>query len=418
MSYKLFECNGYKLHTIKTNKFKNWNIEIMFRRKLEKENITKDNLLSRLLVFSSLEYPTKRDLAIELEDLYNSYVRGYISKVGNQEIISIVGDFLNPCYCEEGFLSDALSFIVGMINKPNIKNNSYDKRSFDIIKNQLKSNIESIKDNAARYGLSRCLTLMDDKCPSSYEILGTLEDLDKINEINIVDSYNSLFTDFECDIYICGNLDMEEVYHLLKDKFKFKKHSSINDIYLDPKVREKTLDVYESGKYEQDSLFVAYNVVDFTLREKLYVAPIFNTILGNNGLSSKLFKSIREENSLCYTVRSIYNRFDQNLIIYSGIDKKDKDKCIKLIDIAMNDMKNGKISDDELTSAKKISETLIKCSEDSLSGIIGERLYNNLANIPLNKERIEVLKTVTKEEIMDLAKKIKLNTIYLLGGEV
>lgn len=418
MSYKLFDCNGYKLHTIKTNKFKNWNIEIMFRRKIEKENITKDSLLSRLLVFSSLKYPTKRDLAIELEELYNSYVRGYISKIGNQEIISIVGDFLNPVYCEKGFLNDALDFVVELINNPNIKNNKYDKRSFDIVKNQLKSNIESIKDNAARYGFSRCLNLMDDSCPASYEILGTLEDLEKINESNIVDSYKNLFNDFSCDIYVCGNLDMDEVYNILNNKFKFKKYSSCEDIYLNPKTRQEHIDVYESGKYEQDSLFLAYNVVDFTLREKLYVAPLFNAILGNNGLSSKLFKSIREENSLCYTVRSIYNRFDQNIIIYSGIDKKDKNKCIELINIAMNDIAKGNISDDELNSAKKISETLIKCSEDSITGLIGERFYNNLVEVPLNKERIEVLYTVTKEEIIKLAEKIQLNTIYLLGGEL
>ena len=37
--------------------------------------------------------------------------------------------------------------------------------------------------------------------------------------------------------------------------------------------------------------------------------------------------------------------------------------------------------------------------------------------MPLYEERIKEFKKITKEEIMAIAKKVKLNVIYLLGGE-
>ena len=56
-------------------------------------------------------------------------------------------------------------------------------------------------------------------------------------------------------------------------------------------------------------------------------------------------------------------------------------------------------------------------SEDTLGGIINNYLFNDLDNLPFYDERIKEFNSVTKEEVLEVAKKIKLNTIYLLTGE-
>ena len=45
MEYKVIDCNSYRIHTIKTDKFKNCSMEIMFRNKLEKDKITSNNFV-------------------------------------------------------------------------------------------------------------------------------------------------------------------------------------------------------------------------------------------------------------------------------------------------------------------------------------------------------------------------------------
>ena len=416
MEYKVYNCGNYKIHTIKTDKFKNCSMEIMFRNKLIKEEITANNMLVDMLMGSSKKYPKRRDIAIELENLYSSSIRGVTTRLGNSIMLSFVLDFLNPKYCDKDYLEDVLSFPFEMLLNPNIKDGEFDNKRFNIIKSRIKSDIESLKENASKYAFRRALTLMDENSPSSYYMVGYLDDLDSITPSSLVNTYNHVMSDFVCDIYVIGNLDMNLVVDIIKKKFnKGKKKLDIN-LYVDNKIRNKNLDVNEFGNYEQDTFVMIYNLDNLTKRERDFTIHLFNIIFGSGGLTSKLYKYLREENSLCYVVSSMYHKYDNLLFVYSGIDKKDKDKCIKLVNKAIREMIDGKFTDDELDNAKKVVISSIKVSEDTNGGIINNYLFNELDQLPLYDDRIKEFKTITKEEVMNVAKKLKLNIIYLLSG--
>lgn len=418
MEYKVYDCDSYKIHTIKTDKFKNCSMEIMFRNDLIKEEITENNMLVDMLMHSSKKYPKRRDIAIELENLYSSSVRGFSTRLGNSIMLSFVLDFLNPRYCDEGYLEEVISLPFELLLNPNVDNLEFDRRSFNIIKNRIKSDIESLKENASRYAFRRSLTLMDKDSPSSYYMTGYLSDLENITPSSLVDTYHRMLNDYICDIYIIGNLDMDKVVQLIKDKFKIKtiKDYKVN-LYVDNKIRKKNLDICETGNYEQDSLVMIYNLDNLNKKERDYVIQLYNIILGSGGLTSKLYKYLREENSLCYIVSSMYQKYDGLLLIYSGIDKKDKNKCLKLINKALQEMINGDFTEEELDNAKKAVISSIKMSEDTNGGIINNYLFNELDNLPLYDERVKEFKKISKKDVIEVAKKVKLNTIYLLSGE-
>lgn len=418
MEYKVIDCNSYRIHTIKTDKFKNCSMEIMFRNKLEKNKITSNNFVVDMLMHTSKKYPKRREVAIALESLYSASLRGVCTRLGNSFLISFCMDFLNPKYCEKGYLEDVVAFPFEMLQNPNITNNEFDSRSFNIIKNRLKADIESLKEKATRYAYRRSLINMDSSSPTSYSMLGTIEDLESITTSNLVDSYNDMLNNYVCDIYVIGNLDMDKMVELIKKNFNNRtiKEQSI-ELFIDNKTKKKVLEVEESGKYEQDSFIMIHNLVDATKRERDVVIHLFNVLFGSGGLTSKLYKYIREENSLCYSVNSNYQKYDRLLMIYAGIDKKDKDLCIKLVNKALDEMINGDFSDDDFDNAKRTIISSIKMSEDTLGGIINNYLFNELDNLPLYDERIKEINSVTREEVIELAKKFKLNTIYLLTGE-
>lgn len=418
MEYKMKDFKSYRIHTIKTDKFKNCSMEIMFRKRLEKSEITQNNMLVDVLVHSSNKYPKRRDVAIELEKLYSASFRGFTTRLGSSVVLSFVLDFLNPKYCEKGYLDEVLSLPFEMLLNPNIKNNEFDNRSFNIIKNRIKSDIESLKENATKYAFRRSLVNMNDMSPSSYYMVGYMDDLEDITPSNLVDAYNNLLTNYVCDIFVIGNLDMEDVVTTIKNKFDNRtiKTEKI-ELYVTNDLRKKYIDVEETGKYEQDSFIMIYNLDGLDERERNFVIHIYNIILGSGGLTSKLYKYLREENSLCYNVSSIIQKYDGLLMIYSGIDGKDKDLCIELVNKAMKEMSSGDFSDLELDNAIKTVISSLKMGEDTQGGIINNYLFNYLDNLPLYEERVKEFKTVSREEVINVAKKIKLNTIYLLKGE-
>ncbi len=415
MEYKLYN-NKIKIHTVKSNKFKNCILEIMFTNKVDREKKTINTLLDDLLFYSSEKYKTKRELNIELENLYNASVRCWNTRIGENLVTHMCLDFLNPKYCEEGYLEDVIKLPFELLFRPNIKNGKFDEKSYTIVENRLKAYLESEKDHATGYALDRSLECMDEKSLSSIRPCGKLEDLLNATNEDVVKEYKKLL-ESSCEIYVLGNLEMDTVVKLIEKNIDLVNKDYTGDYYIDNKVKDEVLEVVESGRYEQSTLIMINNMVGISERERNITSKLFNYIFGSGGLTSKLYKYIREDNSLCYALSSSYYRNDNLLVIYAGINSKDKDKCMELVDKALKEMIDGDFSDEELMDAKKNLETMIKSSLDSLYGIVGNYYSHLTQNTPLIEEQIELINNVTKEEIKELAKKVKLNTVFLLVGE-
>ena len=417
MDYKLFKYNNINIHTVKTDKFKNCSIEVMFRNKIDKDKITSLNALIDIMTYSCKKYPTRRDLAIAMENLYSTSIRGGNTRLGNYLFTSFVVDFLNPKYCDDNYLNDVLDLFHDVLFDPNIKDKKFDLRSFNIVKNKLQSTIETEKENPLKYAVLRSHYHMDKDSLSSISLCGNLKDLKKISINNLVNTYNDLFNNSFCEVFIIGNIDMNEIVKLFKKKFSFNSNKEkINNLLIHNKLANKVKNVEEIGHYEQDSFLMLFNLDKLSEKEKNFVFPIYNSILGSGGLTSKLYKYIREENSLCYNLFSNYQKYDSLLMIYVGLNAKDKDKCISLVNKALDEMKNGLFSDEEIDNAKKGIINNIFISLDSPGGMINNYFMNVIDNIPLPDERIKIYNSITKEEVIKLANKIKLNTIYILKG--
>ena len=401
MDYKLFKYNNINVHTVRTDKFKNCSIEIMFRNKMDINKITSINMLIDTMTYSCKKYPTRRDLAIAMENLYSTSIRGGSTRLGNYLFTSFVVDFLNPKYCDDNYLNDVLDLFYEVLFNPNIENKEFDKRSFNIAKNRLQANIETEKESPVKYAVLRSHYHMDKDSLSSYSLVGNLKDLKKISTSNLVNTYNYLFNESSIEIYIIGNMDMNDIVKLLKKKFIFNnKNEKINNLLIHNKLCDKVKNIEELGHYEQDSFIMLFNLDKLTEREKNFVLPVYNSIFGNGGLTAKLYKYIR----------------DSLLMIYVGLNAKDKDKCISLVNKALDEMKNGIFDDEDLINAKKSILNNIYISLDSPGGMINNYFMNNIDNIPLPEERIKLYNSITKEEVMELGNKIKLNVIYILKG--
>ena len=83
MNYVQKDLGAYNLHIIKTNLYKTVTVKIFFREKALKENITKRNFLSRIMMLGSNDYKTKVDLTKAEQDLYAVNISGTNRRIGN-----------------------------------------------------------------------------------------------------------------------------------------------------------------------------------------------------------------------------------------------------------------------------------------------------------------------------------------------
>jgi len=412
MNLETINMGAYNLHLIKTNKFKTITIDVDFYREIKKEEITKRNLLKMLLLDSNNSYKTERELIIESEELYDIKVSSSISRIGNFSNLSFQTKFLNEKYTEENMNKESIIFFLDLIFNPYVKDGIF--QNIEIQKNKLRQQIISIKDNKVKYSILKLMEKMKGK-PYSYNTFGSIEDLDEINGKNLYDYYKKVLKEDQIDIFVLGDINTNKIKEIFREYFKittFKKENK-NLLVKELEPRKRLVRYREYDNVKQSQLTMLCNINNLTDYERKYVVKLYNELLGGSS-NSKLFSIVREKYSYCYYINSTVKAYDNILIINSGVEGKNIDKCIKLVKKCLKDISDGKIKNEDIESAKNTIISGIKASSDNPLGVINTYFSKVLVGTDPEEERIEKIKEITKEDIIKVSKKISLHTILTL----
>lgn len=416
IEYKRKEQGSYNLHIIKTDLFKTITVKVFFREEALKENITKRNFLSRIMMLSTNDYQSKVELTKALQNLYAAQVSATNRRLGNYLDTSFSLRVLHDKYTEEGNFKKSLELLNSVILNSKVDNNSFNKKEFSIVYEEYKADLNTLVEDKMTYALIRGMESTSSDV-TSYRSIGYLEDLEKITEQTLYDYYKEMIKHNFLDIFVLGNVDEVEITNLFREVFNFDtfKKKQINARVIEPK-KISTKKVIEKIKAEQDNLVMTLSTLGLTDYERNYPLSLFNTILGG-GSESLLFKEVREKNSLAYTISSTPNKLDNLIIIRGGITSNKSEEAIKLIKKILKELANGHISDEVLDKAKEYYTSAIDdIIESSFQMIESYYMMELLGVDDLETKRKKMLK-VTKEEVVAVAKKTKLNTIYILKGE-
>ena len=129
----------YNLHMIKTDRFKTTNIEVIFSNKIKKEMITKMNVLSSLMTYTSKKHPRRLLYTRELENLHSARLFASTYRVGNLLNVDFNMRVLNDKYASCNLLEDSLAFLSDILFNPNVINNEFDEKSFNVVYNEEKA---------------------------------------------------------------------------------------------------------------------------------------------------------------------------------------------------------------------------------------------------------------------------------------
>ena len=416
IEYKRKEQGSYNLHIIKTDLFKTITVKVFFREEALKENITKRNFLSRIMMLSTNDYQSKVELTKALQNLYAAQVSATNRRLGNYLDTSFSLRVLHDKYTEEGNFKKSLELLNSVILNPKVDNNSFNEKEFSIVYEEYKADLNTLVEDKMTYALIRGMESTSSNV-TSYRSIGYLEDLEKITEQNLYAYYKEMIKHNFLDIFVLGNVDEVEITNLFREVFNFDtfKKKQVEARVIEPK-KISTKKVIEKIKAEQDNLVITLSTLGLTDYERNYPLSLFNTILGG-GSESLLFKEVREKNSLAYTISSTPNKLDNLIIIRGGITSNKSEEAIKLIKKILKDLANGHISDELLDKAKEYYTSAIDDIIESSFQIIESYYMMELLGVDdLETKRKKMLK-VTKEEVITVAKKTKLNTIYILKGE-
>ena len=144
---------------------------------------------------------------------------------------------------------------------------------------------------------------------------------------------------------------------------------------------------------------------------------MFNSVFGA-GAHSKLFNNVREKLSLAYYASSQLEKFKGMLIVNAGIEFQNFEKARDEVMLQLEEIEQGNISEHEFTSS--INAIVNTCNSyfDDQRALATYYLSESITatNRTLD-EYISEIKKVTVEDVANVAKKLKLDTVYFLTGK-
>ncbi len=417
MKYISKDLGSFGLHMINSDKFKTITVKVLFHTPIIKEEITKRNVLADILLQSSKKYDSKRNLTIEAEELYAAELSANNQRLGNYIGTSFTLQVLQDIYTEENNVEKSIEFLSDIIFDPDVENQAFKTDKLDIVKYNVVVGITSLKEDATSYALTRMAEAYDKDSPISYRMSGYIEDLEKINEKNLYEAYRKMIESDYVDIYVVGNFEPKEMMRMIKKYFRFKKIKKRKASYsLDvKKTRKRRLFAKETIENSQSKLAIVCPLPKLTDFEKNYSMVLANIILGG-GTDSKLFKEVREKNSLCYSIYSFMNKLDSVLIITAGIDKDNFQKTVDLITKNISEMKKGHFTDHDIEIAKEFYHASLEEVEENENRLISECIGESILGYESMEERQKKMSKIKKRDIVRASKKITMDTVFLLEG--
>lgn len=346
------------------------------------------------------------------------------NKYSVQEITQLMeenGIKINPS-CKEDFFSIdiqtttsqidlAMELLDEILNNTIINEKELEKKRTEILnkikqKRDIPMNIASENFNALIY----------ENSVYSHNNAFLEKTIPNVTKKNVLDYYNKIFDAKNIVISINGNVDTNNMINNFGAIFKDKKQPKFN--YSDYKVTKITSPkiVSENIKNIQTSwLYLGWPTCGINNTKDFVTLKIINTILGG-GMSSRLFKNLREQDGLAYQLGSSYSAkaLGGIFVTYIGTNPESLNYSKNKIKLEVERLKMEFVSDNELQDAKnRLKGGFLIALETNSAKATTEALFENYGlGFNFYEKYIKMIEEVTASDIIRVANQY-LNNIYV-----
>lgn len=406
---------NFRVHIRPTTQFKTTTVRIYLTRNVDR-NTTRAALLPYILRRGTRSHPTMTRISRHLESLYGTAVGTDVSKAGEWQVLSFVADAPNERYLptRTPILERVLEFLHELIFQP-AGNGGFVKSFVESEKENLRKFILSLPEKRPSYALERLIETMCEREPFGRYEYGRAGDLKSITPANLFSFYRSMLRRAVFDVYILGDVEPEQVLRSTGRIFKGPRASRsrlsapvIKAAARRPRVVEEHVDA------AQCHLLMGYRC-NAGFGQKVSQALAMAAAVLGGFPHSKLFRVVREKESLAYSVHSHFIRSKGIMVVYAGVEPGTESKARKLIEKQVREIKAGRISSFELDSTKASILDDIASITDSPAKEIHFHFVHLLHGSHATPDEItRRIASMTKKEITTAAKKLKLDTVFTL----
>ena len=414
---------GVWLRTVHTNKFKSAYLSLTLLAPLEEENASLNALLPRVLRRGTQTHPDMESMSAALDELYGGAIEPVVRKKGETQCVGFLASFLDDAYALDGedILSGAAALLGELLLRPLTRDGVFDPDYVEGEKANLIDELRGQINDKRIYATRRLTQIMCRGEGFGVDKLGDEGRAAVITPESLWAQYEKLLRQVQIEVYYCGSAAPERVEQIMRRALAAlpvngEREEPACEVRIhaepEPRVVEEAMDV------SQGKLAMGWRTGGITVWEEDCPAlAVCSAVFGGTSMS-KLFMNVRERLSLCYYASSALEKQKGLMLVSSGIEFKNYETAKSEILTQLEDVKAGKIGDDELEGARRILINSHLSMEDDQARLEEFWLGQAVAGTERTpKELAARLETVTREQVAAAARKLELDTVYFLKGK-
>lgn len=415
---------GVFLTAVRTQKFKSACLSATFLTPLTEERASVNALVPYVLRRGTESYPDMESLSAALDELYGGTVEPVVRKRGEIQCVGFLCSFLDDAYTLHGepILEPATRLLGELLLHPKKVDGCFDPDYTAGEQINLVDRIRGQINEKRQYSIQRLTQIMCEGEGYGVDRYGDESHASAITPQSLWSAYRDLLTHAAVELYYCGSAEPERVETALRtaldglpvngERVCCGREGKTVSPRREPKVVEESMEV------TQGKLAMGFRTGGVTVWSEAYPALlVFNAVYGGT-TTSKLFMNVREKLSLCYFASSALERFKGLILVSSGIEFDKYDKAREEILHQLELCRRGELEDWELTGGIRSVVSSLTATLDSQGRQEDYWLSQAVAGMAQEPSALAAqVEKVTREQVMAVAEKVTLDTVYFLKGQ-
>ena len=403
-------------NSVRDSRFKTMKLSANIIVPLSSDTASANALLAGVLSRSCREYPDFTVLSKKLSALYGADLNVSVAKNGDRQVICVSASGLDDRYAleNESITQELSRLLCSVIFEPNVKDGAFVGGEVEQERRQLLEVIDSEFNDKRIYANSQLIKNMCADEVYGIKRYGTAEQINAVTSKSLYNTWQNLLETATFEIFYVGDSEPGKAAEVFKNAFEKINRSPVEITNTVVRSADSVKRVSEEMEVSQSKLVMGLRAGIALPDSEVPAAALMCAILGGTA-HSKLFCNVREKQSLCYYCASRYDKVKGLVIIDSGVEGENIEKLEAGVLKEIEDMKNGVISDFEIDATKMAVINSYHTSNDTVSGIeawYSAQLFED--SFKTIEEMAETINAITKEEIIAAAKKLTLDTVFVL----
>ena len=412
-------CDGVNFRSIRDTKFKTMRISAHLIVPMSRQTAAENALLPFLLSRASREYPDFTKLGQRLAELYGASLNADVQKLGDLQVLSLSASGIADRYALEGeaISGELAKLLCSILFDPPLVDGLFPEDGFEQEKRQTMELIDSEYSDKRTYARQRCEAIMCADEPYGVNRYGGKEDIARVERPALTAAWKRLLDTAKIELMVLGDCDPAPVYEGFRAAFETLGSRKTADCTTKVvRSAEKVNTVTEKMDVAQGKLVMGFRTGTATPDEEVPATRLMAALFGGTP-NSKLFLNVREKLSLCYYCSASYNSMKGIMLVQSGVEVKNMERAKEEILRQLDEVKQGNFDESEVEAAKMSLCNSYRTLSDSLGGLENWYLSQTFAShLQQPEEAAAQINAVTRQEIIDAANRVTLDTVYCLVG--